>query len=125
MAPRVSDTGLLRALAQIPNPKDRAYLVSHLHPDCIASLCQHLKGFIDQKTHILPEGQDKLRVRKALEPHKQILHRVISKSLKKKLKRPLNLRTQKGGAIFSTIVAAVAPLLISLISKALSKKKSK
>lgn len=126
---RGADFALFQALSSIKDPQQRAYVVSHLNDQCFTKLCRHLNNFVKQnnKIHKVSDGRTHAIVKTALQPHanllKTLLPIAITNKKKKGAKRKRNVRRQKGGAILTAIVSAVAPLIVSLLANALSKKK--
>ena len=114
------DKRLIDLIASIPKAEDRAMLVMHLDPRCVHNLCKHLKRFVDGKKGYSIDKKDGGYLTKVLTPHSRDIHRLLNKSGRQK--NSFSLRKQKGGAIISTLLAVVAPIIASLIGRAVAKK---
>ena len=87
-------------------------------------LTEHLGRIIGRApTHKLRNDEAGNRVRGILLPHKKLINRIVknSRSRSRKSRRGFDLRRQRGGALFSILLAGLVPLIGDLIIKAVSK----
>ena len=61
------------------------------------------------------------KVASLLRPHKKLINRVVKKARSRKSKRVFDLKTQRGGALFSVLLAGLIPLIGDLIIRSVSK----
>ena len=74
------------------------------------------------RTHNLPDEQSLLTVTRVLKPHKKAINRVLKRIQDKRARKNFDLRKQRGGALFSVILAGLVPLIADLIIRAARKK---
>ena len=78
------------------------------------------------RSHLLGDKQSLDTVTSALRPLKKNIKTVLKRVEKRRGKKGgWSLRRQRGGAIFSTIVAGLIPLLADIIIRAVSGGKAK
>lgn len=113
------DEVLLSTLMSLPTVEARAAMVQQLHPEAVRRLCAHLKKIVNQSSsHRIADAESRRIIGKSLKPHAQLVRRITDFNRKQ---YGSGLRSQKGGAIISLILAAVVPLLADLAIKAFSK----
>lgn len=117
------DCELLGVLLNLPSIGVRArFIHRHLRPALQSRLSEHLGRIVGQApTHRLRDDTAGNRVRAILRPHRDLINRVVKKARSRKNKRPFDLKTQRGGALFSILLAGLIPLIGDLIIRSVSK----
>ena len=106
---------VLQAIANATNVNDKIELLSHLHPKTLNILASAIEKLINNKaTNYRFSKEDNGRLKTALMPHKKEVKVFINSSVSDDKKR--KLFKQNGGAL-GTIIAALAPLVISALMK--------
>jgi hypothetical protein len=119
------DEALLSTLMQLPSVEAIATMVRQLHPTAVKRLCAHLKKIVHQaRSHRIEDSKSRNIVSASLQPHAKLVKRITRKQ--KGRGHIGNLRSQKGGALISILLASVVPLLAQMaISAIIGKKKTK
>lgn len=92
------------------------FIHQHLRPDLQARLTEHLARIIGKApTHRLRDEESEQRVASVYKPHKKLIQRLVKKSRARKFKKPFDLKTQRGGALFSILLGGLIPLLAGLV----------
>lgn len=113
-----SDADLFRSIAAIPSEQVRERMVDKFDKKTVDRLKLHLEKLIRQrKGYKISDPKDFADLKEALKPHAKIVDKLLEKS---KLKK--DPRAQKGGWIFSVLVAILAPIVVDLITKAVTGK---
>jgi hypothetical protein len=91
----------------------------------VKRLCAHLKKIVHQaRSHRIEDSKSRNIVSASLQPHAKLVKRITRKQ--KGRGHIGNLRSQKGGALISILLASVVPLLAQMaISAIIGKKKTK
>ena len=117
------DCELLAVLLSLPSIGLRArFIHRHLRPRLQSRLTEHLGRIVARApTHRLRDDKAGNRVGGLLKPHKKLISRVVKRARSHKSKRPFDLRSQRGGALFSILLAGLIPLIGDLIIRSVSK----
>ena len=103
------DCYLLAALLSLPDVENRTTIIENLHPESLHRLCVHLKKIIRRyPTHSLGSIDNDKIVTEGLKPHAKSIKKILKKvriGKKNTSNRELDLRKQKGGALFTAILA--------------------
>jgi hypothetical protein len=83
------------------------------------AVCRCVKGLVNQTAPFNLEDRDASRVRELLVPHRGNLKKLISS---KSIAHKRALHKQRGGAIFTALIAALVPIIAQLIANAVTKK---
>ena len=122
----ISDCELLSVILQRPNIRARARFIQRfLRPSDQHRLCEHIGKILQLEpppSHRLKDANSLDTVRNVLQPHKKIVNRIVRNSHKKG-RKSFELTRQRGGALFSVILAAAIPLIADLILRATAGKK--
>jgi hypothetical protein len=82
------------------------------------SVCRCIKDLVNQRGDLKVASQDAGKIRDLLAPHRGNIRKLISrKSISSKRK----LHKQKGGAIFTTLIVALIPVIAQLILSNINK----
>ena len=108
------DLTLLQGIASVPSVEGRERVVHNLEPVALDRVARHVKAFILQKKgYKVRNAQEKQLLVKALAPHASAIKRLV------KADKSVSVsRKQKGGQIFSFLIAVLAPVVMDLIAKA-------
>lgn len=116
------DKDLFRSLADVRDVSSRKKLIDHLSEPTAKRLEKHVKGLVLQKTgYKIKNPADRAALQTALQPHKPLLKRFVGREQQVERDGP-PFRKQRGGWIFSVILATLIPVVVDLISRAVSKK---
>ena len=117
------DCELLGVLLSLPSIGARArFIHRHLRPALQSRLSEHLGRIVGQApSHRLRDDKAASKVASLLRPHKKLINRVVKKARSRKSKRVFDLKTQRGGALFSVLLAGLIPLIGDLIIRSVSK----
>ena len=121
----VNDCELLGIILSLPNIRARArFIQRYLRPSDQHRLCEHVAKIINGKprSHQLNDENSFQTVTKVLTPHKRILKRVLKRVQDKRARKNFDLKRQRGGALFSILLAGLIPLIGDLIIRAATKK---
>ena len=121
----VNDCELLGIILTLPNIRARARFIQRfLRPSDQHRLCEHIGKIVSGKvrSHQLNDGNSFRTVTKILTPHKRTLKRVLKRVQDKRARKNFDLKSQRGGALFSVIIAGLIPLVADLIIRAATKK---
>ena len=120
-----NDCELLGFILALPNISARSrFIQRYLRPADQHRLCVHVANLVQgHKSHRLPDDNLHQALIRALSPQKKSLVRLIKRVRDPTRRRHWDLNRQKGGAIFSVILAGLIPLISDIIIRAATKKK--
>lgn len=119
---RLEDQRIFRSIASAP-VDERKHLINQFDKKVAYRLKGHLEKLIQQrKGYKITNKVDFDRLKTALKPHAAAVQVILDKKNDRKKGKavPDPRRGQKGGWIFSLLIGALAPLIVDLISKAIS-----
>lgn len=115
---------LLKEISEIPF-EQQGVCIANLKSGTLNTLCSCMRQVLNGQGAMKMSDEDTTRLRDYLKPYKSKLKVFVNPQTSLVNKR--NLLRKKGGAIFTSIIAALLPLLISKIVSLVSggKKKTK